>query len=160
MSQATLEAKDPDVAKPYSINVRKILIEEAHRDYRFALSAFVRPQRGTGYYYQATPANSEAWGLTGQYWPTWPRVAGETVTDGSIVWTAVHPADASLPSISSVVWTVPTGITKDSQSEDIEFADIVLSGGVDGADYDLTARITMTDGTVLEYTVTVPVRAQ
>lgn len=49
-----------------------------------ALAAFVKPTTGNTYRYECTTA-----GTTGATEPTWPTVAGETVNDGTAVWTCI-----------------------------------------------------------------------
>lgn len=48
--------------------------------------------------------------------------------------------------IATVAWTVPTGITKDSQSNTTTTATIWLSGGTALATYELVCRITTAAG--------------
>jgi hypothetical protein len=151
----SLDPKDPNVPATYSIDFHDAVVREPRRDYDFTAAQFVRPQKGTGFYYECTTA-----GRTSAHYPQWPRAASETVTDGSVVWTARHPTASSIPSISSVTWTVPTGITKDSQSEVGRVAFVTLSGGTDGVDYDILCRMTPSSGNVIEQTITVQVRAQ
>jgi len=151
-----LDPKDPNVAATYTIDWHDELVLEALREHAFTAGAFVQAQRDTGFYYECTTA-----GRTATNYPrTWPRAAGETVLDGSVVWTCRHPSTATVALVSSVVWTVPTGITKDSQSESGALANIVLSGGTDGVDYEILCRMTPTIGSVMEKTITVQVRAQ
>lgn len=150
----SLDAKDPDVPATYSIDWRRHLIGEALRETEFVQGAVVRPERATGFYYECTTA-----GLTKARYPVWPRVSGETVQDGSVVWTARHPDTPSLPSVQSATWTVPSGITKDSQSERATHTHITLSGGTDGEDYELTCRMTPSSGNVVEQSITVQVRS-
>lgn len=67
-----------------------------------------RPTRGTGFEYQATTA-----GHSGNREPRrWPTVEGETVIDGSTVWTA-RPVtnDSLLKTIDQVEWSAPGGVT-------------------------------------------------
>lgn len=75
--------------------------------------------------------------------------------------------------ISTVTWTVPSGITKNSDNKDAVTVNgtaypintvctIWLSGGADNVDYSLTCRI-VTDGNparTLDQTVVIPVRSQ
>lgn len=75
--------------------------------------------------------------------------------------------------ISTVTWTVPTGITKDSDNKAAvtvhgvayginTVCTIWLSGGTDDANYDLACKI-VTSGSparTLEKTIRVPVRSQ
>jgi hypothetical protein len=71
--------------------------------------------------------------------------------------------------ISTSNWTVPVGITEDSNtlaaftSQGVTFAintvaRITLSGGTVGTDYDLANRITTSDGRTLDKTITIRVR--
>lgn len=46
--------------------------------------------------------------------------------------------------ISSVAWTLESGITKDSQSNTTTTATAVISGGTAGTTYDVTCKITAT----------------
>ena len=73
--------------------------------------------------------------------------------------------------ISSDTWDVPAGITEDSSEHGAvtiagisysinTVAQIVLSGGTDGTDYELTNQITTSDGRQLSRTITVRVREQ
>jgi hypothetical protein len=60
--------------------------------------------------------------------------------------------------ISSVSWTVPSGITKDSESNTNTVASLVLSGGTAGVDYEIVCQITTANGIVEEQSIVVPVR--
>jgi hypothetical protein len=151
----TLDPKDPDVEATYSIDWSRELVTEAKRDQDFTLGAFARPHLGTGFYYEATTA-----GRTAARYPRWPRSAGETVNDGSVVWTARAPSAATLPSVASATWTVPDGITLESQSEDGFFTHVTLSGGTDGESYELTCRMTDSNGVIREQSITIEVESQ
>ena len=151
-----LQPKDPDVATTYSIDFGDQLVLDAQRRTAYIVGAVVKAPRDTGFYYECTEA-----GRTARFNPTsWPRAGGESIQDGEVVWTAVRSDNASVPTIDSAVWTVPTGITKDSQSEDDSLAHIVLSGGTADNDYELTCRMTPTSGNPIDVTITVPVRQQ
>jgi hypothetical protein len=71
--------------------------------------------------------------------------------------------------ISTSDWTVPTGITEDSEGQAAvtiqgvtyainTVATIWLSAGVAGTDYDLVNRITTSDSRTLDHTITIKVR--
>ena len=75
--------------------------------------------------------------------------------------------------LATVTWTVPTGITKDSDNKSAvtihgvsysanTVCTIWLSGGTDQRDYDLVCRITTSGSPVrtLDRTIRIPVRAQ
>lgn len=147
--------KDPDTAATYEIDAWEVFVPEARRSQQFALDEVVRAQRDTGFYYLCSVA-----GRSARNYPAWPRSADETVMDGSAEWTAKHPDDAAIPTIDSVEWDVPNGLTLDSQAEDAHIASATFSGGADGEDYDVTARITPTSGTPRDVTITIPVRQQ
>ena len=71
--------------------------------------------------------------------------------------------------ISSVTWTVPSGITKDSDNTaSVTIAGITyaintvatiwLSGGTAGTDYDLVCEIDTSGSRTLQHTITIKVR--
>jgi hypothetical protein len=60
--------------------------------------------------------------------------------------------------IASAVWTVSSGITKTSQEESGSIAIIWLSGGTDGESYDVSCKITTSDGRTDERTMTIRIR--
>lgn len=152
--------KDPDQPATYQIVWDALLVQEAFRSWQFSTGAIVRAPADTGFYYVATPLGSKAYGRTSAHNPHWPRANGETVIDGSILWTAVYPADAGVPQVDSAVWTVPAGLTKNSQSETGIITYITLSGGTDGEDYEVTCTMTPTVGNPIDQTIVVPVRSQ
>lgn len=57
-------------------------------------------------------------------------------------------------------WTVPAGITKDSQSNTTTVATAVFSGGTHGTDYDVACKIVTLGGSTYERTIRVQVRHQ
>jgi len=59
--------------------------------------------------------------------------------------------------ISSSSWTVPTGITKDSDTNTTTTATIWLSGGTEGAEYRVTNQIVTTDGRTDERSIIIKV---
>lgn len=59
--------------------------------------------------------------------------------------------------IESVVWTIPSGLTKESQTHDDTTATVWLSGGVDGRSYDVVCQITTSDDRTDQRTFTLPV---
>ena len=73
--------------------------------------------------------------------------------------------------ISTVTWTMPDGITKNSDNKSaitihgVSYAintvcTIWLSAGTADTDYDLTCRITTSDSRTLDRTIRIPVRSQ
>jgi len=60
--------------------------------------------------------------------------------------------------ISTTAWTVPSGITKDSDSKTTTTATIWLSGGTAGQEYGLVCRVVTACGRTEDFAITVPVR--
>lgn len=60
--------------------------------------------------------------------------------------------------ISSVVWVVGTGLTKDSQSNTDTVAKVWLSGGTVGTNYSVTCRVTTAGGRTDDRSFQVKVR--
>lgn len=152
----TVAEKDPDVAATYELDWEDAIVEELARDRAYALNAVVRPHRANGLYFVCTLA-----GRTSQNYPiAYPKASGGTFTDGSATFQAVHPSVATLPAISSATWTVPAGLTKDTQAESGFVTSVTLSAGSDGTDYEVSCRMVPTVGNPIERTIVVPVRAQ
>jgi hypothetical protein len=60
--------------------------------------------------------------------------------------------------INASTWTIPEGITKDSDTKDGDSATVWLSGGTDGEEYTVTNKITTNGGRTGEYSFLVRVR--
>lgn len=153
----TLSASDPDVAATYGIDWRDELVLPATRGLDAAIGMFLRyPHIDPGYYYEVTTA-----GRLSQFYPErLPRASAQTLQDGSAVLTTRHPDDSTLTAISTAVWTIETGLTLDSQSEDGFVTSITVSGGVDGESYECTCLMTPTVGDPIEKTITIPRESQ
>jgi hypothetical protein len=151
-----LDAKDPDVPAEYWIDFYDRIVQEATRRTDFGVGVVLHFPRDTGWLYEVTTA-----GRTSAHYPIdLPRESGETLADGSAVLTCRHPSTVTIAEVSSVTWTVPDGLTLDSQREDGTIAYLTVSDGVDGVDYEILCRMTPTSGNVIEQTIVVPVRAQ
>lgn len=57
--------------------------------------------------------------------------------------------------IASVTWTVPTGLTKESQSNTTTAATVWLSGGTAGTDYAVVCHIVTVAGRLDDRTLTI-----
>lgn len=93
----------------------------ARADWDAKVGTVVSPSVFNGFFYEASEA-----GVTGGAEPAWPTVAGATVTDGSVTWTAR----------TALTW--PATVT--SVSSDMQFT-VGFSAGAPAADY-------FNDGTV------------
>ncbi len=91
----------------------------------------------------------------------------DNTNDGS----ASDTGELQSATISTTDWTVPTGLTKDSENESSvtskgvtyavnTVACIWLSSGTDGTDYEVACKITTSDSRTLEHTITIRVRNQ
>ena len=60
--------------------------------------------------------------------------------------------------ISTSTWTVPAGITKDSDTNTNTTTTIWVSGGTDDTDYDLTNRVVTAGGRTVDRTLRIQVR--
>jgi hypothetical protein len=78
----------------------------------------------------------------------------DAILDYSVDWTSWLGSDT----ISSVVWTVATGLTQVLTSNTGYVATIWLSGGTDGQSYDIICRITTAGGRTDDRTFTIVVR--
>jgi hypothetical protein len=67
---------------------------------------------------------------------------------------------SSTDSIASVTWTVPAGLTNVSVSNTSFIATIVLSGGTVDTQYQVSAKVTTTDGFILEQEVIEKIRTR
>jgi hypothetical protein len=79
------------------------------------------------------------------------------VLDYSFDWTADGWIGADTIT-GTPVWTVPTGVTKDSQSNTTTMATVVISGGTAGENYDVACKITTAGGRTDERTFRLQVR--
>ena len=91
--------------------------------------------------------------------------------DGTNDGSASDTGELQGATISTTDWTLPAGITEDSENSNeltmrgITYAadtvaTIVLSSGTGGLDYELLNRITTSDGRTLDKTITIMVREQ
>jgi hypothetical protein len=76
------------------------------------------------------------------------------VLDYQIDWSPWLGADT----IATSAWTVPSGITKDSDTKTATTVTVWLSSGVAGTKYALTNRITTAGGRTDDRTITISVK--
>jgi hypothetical protein len=83
----------------------------------------------------------------------WPDKDPDAVADYKIDWSPWLAGDEILTS----TWTVPSGITKDSDTSDSSSSTIWLSGGTSGTIYEFLNRIVTVSGRTNDQTVTIVV---
>jgi len=60
--------------------------------------------------------------------------------------------------IASIAWVIPSGITKDSDSNTTKAITFAVSGGTDATDYELQCDVTLAGGDIEAVMFVVPVR--
>ena len=85
----------------------------------------------------------------------WPIKDPNAVLDYFVDWTAWI---ATGDSIDNIAWTVPAGLTLETQTLDGAKAYAWLSGGTADQSYDVLCRITTVDGRIDDRTVSIQVR--
>lgn len=109
----------------------------------------VRPSSPTGFEY------SSSGGQSGATEPRWPKLAGGTVTDGSITWTAQAISNDSLiATIAVSAWSAETGVTITDETltntNGVQITSMQVSAGAIGQQYEVSNVVTMSDGSVEE----------
>lgn len=87
----------------------------------------------------------------------WPFKDPNEVLDFEVDWTA---RIGSTDTISTVTWTVPTGIAKEDESVSGKIAIVWLSGGTEGQSYNVGCRVVTTGGRTYDETIVLPVRSR
>ena len=87
---------------------------------------------------------------------TWPYKDPDEVLDYQIDWSERLASDTIVTS----TWMVPSGITKNSDSNNGSVSTIWLSGGTLGASLELTNRIVTSGGRTMDQTVKLKIRAK
>lgn len=62
--------------------------------------------------------------------------------------------------ITGAVWTVPSGITKSDEDFDADTTLVWLTGGTLGTNYNISCRITTSDGRIDDRTLIIKVRSR
>ena len=85
---------------------------------------------------------------------TWPPKDADERLDYQVDWSTRIDTDTIITS----VWTIPLGITKESDYYSDTITTIWLSGGTTNTDYELRNTITTASGRILDQTVVLLVR--
>lgn len=86
----------------------------------------------------------------------WPFKDPDELLDYEVNWAARLGTDT----ISSVTWTVPSGIVKESEAASGAVVAIWLSGGTDGQTYNIGCRVVTSGGRTFDETIALPVRSR
>lgn len=109
-----------------------------------ALNAVVRPSTPNGLEFVCVSAGKSA-----AVEPLWP--AAGTIQDGSVTWTSQPASTQGLMStVSSIVWTPPSGVTATNQSlvGQVASALIDFTSAAVGTDYSVSCQATMANGQI------------
>jgi hypothetical protein len=87
---------------------------------------------------------------------TWPPKDPDEVLDYQVDWTDRLDEDT----ITSSDWTVPDGITQDSESSSTTTATIWLSGGTLGDTYVLLNRVVTAGGRTMDQSVRLKIKSK
>ncbi len=87
---------------------------------------------------------------------SWPNKDPDEVLDYEIDWAARLTTDT----ISTSTWTVPSGITKDSDSKTSTTTTVWLSGGTLGDSYEILNRIVTAGGRTMDQTVKLKIKTK
>lgn len=135
---------------PYVIDVGNAAVTGWNAGASIAATSLIRPTNAnqTGFLYQSGGTA----GQTGALEPAWPKIAGGTVIDGSVTWTAVAPPAAGEDHIASATWTQANPpdatLTITGQTTSTLIASAFLGQGTSGNVYTINAVITMVSGTI------------
>lgn len=87
----------------------------------------------------------------------WETKDPSDVLDFSLDWTDLLDTNDTV-SATPAVWTLPSGITKDSQSQTSTVTTLWISGGTSGTDYTVACQIVTTGSRTLNREAVLPVR--
>lgn len=87
---------------------------------------------------------------------SWPFKDPDEVLDYEIDWTARLAGDT----ISTSTWTVPSGITKNSDTSAASTTTIWLSSGTIGTSYSILNRIVTANGRTMDQTVKLKIKSK
>ena len=105
----------------------------------------VRPRVPTGWAYEAV-----ADGTTAHHEPLWRVGEGQLTRDGSVQWRAVPALYAAVDIITSATWAFDSaGATISGASWQGSELNLLVQGGSDGAEYQVTVNVTTLSGQTL-----------
>lgn len=87
---------------------------------------------------------------------SWPNKDAQEELDYQVDFTSLLAGDT----IATVTWTVPAGLTLESQSNTPTVATVWLSGGSDGISYTVVCTITTAGGRTFEQSVKIKIKTR
>lgn len=146
---ATYDCIRPDEVVPFELDLEGDIIRSWQGGKVYVLGERVRPGSPNGFEYECTTAGQTK-RLRGIKEPSWPTTIGQTVVDGSVVWTARALSGNSLArTISGVTYEPPTGVTLSGTGYDLTGGRARLYGMFQGVtasmDASIIAHITYSD---------------
>jgi hypothetical protein len=154
-------AKDPLAGLDYAVNFESECARRWSKRTDFTngtrIRVYAEGSKGAAAGFDMVAQNT---GRTGSKEPTFPSVIGDSVTDGSIVWTCAALSTGSLRATISgtPTWTADTGVTVSSQALDGLKATALISGGTDGVDYQVIVQAVLSNGATPVQVCSLPVR--
>lgn len=131
---------DPAETKKVTLNLYRWCANFWRANEAYELLDFIRPTKANGFAYECATAGTSA-----SSEPIWPRTLGQTIADGSVVWTCRAASTNGLNVISSPsAVSDPIGLTISSVSVS-ESTKILAnySGGTLGQQYDAVFTFTL-----------------
>jgi hypothetical protein len=149
---SVIKSQDPQDELDYTADFRAHCVRYREPGVDYNLGTAVEPVSATGFQYRATVA-----GRTAAKEPRWPTTAGQTVRDGSVVWTCEAPTGDSIErTIANAQWT-GSGLTISTPTNSPTASRAFISGGILGQSYTVTIAGTFSDATVKALTFTLKI---
>jgi hypothetical protein len=138
----------------YGIDWARWLARLWEPDQAYALGARIRPTEPNGFEYECAVAGQSS----AREPRVWPRTIGNSVADGSVVWTCRAVSNASLKTtVQDSVWEADEGLTLTNPSLNSQLAVVTVAGGAPGTRYSLRNRVTLANGLKKEGELVIPV---
>jgi hypothetical protein len=132
---------DPGAARKVALDLFADCANFWEANQQYGVGDYVRPTLSTGFAYQSSG------GTSARREPAWPTVLGETVTDGSIVWTCAAAGANGINAVSALTASSdPSGLTVSDVSVNDStqiFATYSASAGVVGQSFEAIFDFTL-----------------
>lgn len=134
-------AADPDESYPVELDLYPMIVNVWRPNEPVTLAEYRRPRIPNGFSYECTSGGT----TSGAEPSRWPRLIGNSVTDGGVTWTCRAAASNGInPATSPSMVSDPTGMTISNVSvTDDRFILATYSGGLAGQVYDAVLTFTL-----------------